>query len=113
MTTHTERIDNLEEEVEQLKEKKEDPEQFVSSLLKDVFSNLGEEKAGDLSGFISKQIDDYIRQNFVSKDELEYFISRNDLRDVLKELCNLLQTEIGVNTALLEKEIKIFLPKEK
>jgi hypothetical protein len=32
-----------------------------------------------------------------------------DLGDIFKEFCAVLKDEVGVNTILLEKEIKIFL----
>ncbi|MCX6760997.1 MAG: hypothetical protein NTZ84_02770, partial [Candidatus Nealsonbacteria bacterium] len=101
MATHAERLDNLEEKIEQLKEKEEDPEQFVSALLKDVFSKLGENHAGDLVGYISQQIDNYILENYISKTDLENYLSKEDIGDVVKEICDLLQTEVGVNTTFL------------
>jgi prefoldin subunit 5 len=108
-----EEVENLKEAIENLKEKEENSEKFVSALLKDVFSNLGDDyKAEDLSGFIVRAIDDHIRVNYVSKDELNNYISREDLGDILKELCAVLKDEVGVNTILLEKETKIFLNKK-
>jgi hypothetical protein len=113
MVTYAERLNKVENEIEQLKEKKEDTEQFVSALLKDVFSKLGEKHSGDLVGYISRQIDDYILENYISKKDLDNYLSKEDLRDVFKEICNLLQSEVGLNIILLEKEIEILFSNKK
>lgn len=113
METYAERLDKIEDEIEQLKEKKEDTEQFVSALLKDIFSRLGEKHSGDLVGYISEQIDEYLLENYISKKDLDNYIFKEDLRGVIKELCNLLQSEVGLNTTLLEKEIKVLFSSEK
>lgn len=116
MVTHADKISELEENIEllkarigQLEKKKEDIIQSVENFLRNAFSRLGENYSEDLVSYISQQLDEYILENYISKKELENYLSREDLRDVLNEICDLLQTGVGVNTALLENKILLLV----